>query len=95
MDDLSDAKDDLTKGRETLVMSGFYKQYGTSAVITQEMVDNYLSQKKMYIAYKTMRLLLDKAVSIFESYNDEIFLIFTQFFRLKFHKQFEIIHNSD
>jgi hypothetical protein len=90
LDDLSDAKEDLISGRETLVTEGFFKKNGTKIKITQNLIDDFLNQDRMLRIYKTSRLLLEDANKIFEDHNDEIFLLFTEFFTLNFHKQFDI-----
>lgn len=93
-DDLTDAKDDLSTGRETLVMAGFYRQLGTDSKITNTHVDKFLTQDRMLKVYKNMRLLLEDAITTFNHYDDEIFLLFTEFFMLNFHKQFNITEGS-
>ena len=74
-DDFSDTVEDLAKGFETLVMSGFYKKFGTDIEITEELVKSFLNDENILRFYNTNQSLYDKARNIFTKYEDDILLL--------------------
>jgi len=90
MDDLMDAKEDLSAGIETLVMSGFYEAYGKDTVITQEMIEAFLTQDKLLLLYNTVHHCFEKGRVKFTKYQDEILLLFLEVQNLKFNNHIEL-----
>lgn len=75
VDDLLDAKEDLSNGYETLVMQGYYSQFGLKEEISDENINKILNEERLKLIYKTVHELFDKARSIFEKHDEYIFLL--------------------
>ncbi|OGU73745.1 MAG: hypothetical protein A2V93_04660 [Ignavibacteria bacterium RBG_16_34_14] len=90
MDDISDAKEDLINGIESLVMSGFYKKYGKSTKLTDELINQFLNQERMTLFYNTTQNLFDIARKNFIQNNDEIFLLCLEIYNYRFNRRIEL-----
>lgn len=75
LDDFTDVEEDLTNGIETLVMSGFYKNFGTDIQITRELVQKFLNEERVSRFYNITQSLFDKARNIFTENEDDIMLL--------------------
>ncbi len=90
-DDLGDAASDLSVGRETLVMSGFYKKYGTDNSWSEKNINQFLDQEQLKIIYINIQKLFDSATKKFTKHEDIIFLFSVEVIRFVFLKRFEIV----
>ena len=84
IDDLADAKQDLSNGYETLVMSGYYKTFGINSEITDERINQTLSQERLKMIYITGQNLLDKARKLFEKNDEFVIQLNVELFNLNF-----------
>ena len=75
LDDFTDIEEDLTNGIETIVMSGFYKKFGTDIKITQEMIKDFLKEERTLRFYNATQSLFDKSRKIFTENEDDIMLL--------------------
>lgn len=91
VDDLGDAENDLSTGRETLVMTGFYKQYGIGNSWTKENIEDFLTQDRLLNIYNNIVSLFDKAIKLASYHNDIIFMVFIELVRPMFLKKFEFV----
>ena len=94
MDDLADAKDDLENGIETLVMKGFYSQFGGSNKINQKIVTEYLTDERVGKIYSKGNELFDLSSNLFEKHNDEILILYNEIQRYRFNEIFEFVENN-
>lgn len=74
-DDIVDAKEDLSNGFETLVMSGFYKMYGSSDKIHDDRIAEFLSAERIKKFYETNIHLFNMTRKIFADNNEYILLL--------------------
>lgn len=91
LDDVGDAASDLSVGRETLVMSGFYKKFGTDNSWTEKNIEQFLDQEQLKKIYINIQKLFDNATKQFTKHEDIIFLFFVEVIRYVFLKKFEIV----
>lgn len=91
MDDIADAKEDLSNGTESLALSGFYKKYGKD--IIDENISEFLTQERIMKFYNTTQNMFDYSRKIFTSYNDDIFLLCLEIYNYRFNKLFELTTN--
>ena len=84
IDDLADARQDLSNGYETLVMSGYYKTFGINSEITDERINQTLSQERLKMIYITGQNLLDKARKLFEKNDEFVIQLNVELFNLNF-----------
>ncbi|OGU53836.1 MAG: hypothetical protein A2006_03785 [Ignavibacteria bacterium GWC2_35_8] len=75
VDDLLDAKEDLSNGYETLVMTGYYEIYGFQDEITDEKITAILDQERLKTIYTIVHELFDKARALFEKHDEYIILL--------------------
>ncbi len=75
LDDFTDIKEDLANGIETIVMSGFFKKFGTDIKITQELIKSFLKEERTLRFYNTTQSLFDQARKIFIENEDDIMLL--------------------
>ncbi|NWF89546.1 MAG: hypothetical protein HXY50_08805 [Ignavibacteriaceae bacterium] len=61
IDDLADAKDDLTNGYETLVTDGYFSTFGYQSEVTDEKLNKILDQHRLKKIYKTGQELFSNA----------------------------------
>lgn len=90
VDDISDAKYDLSNGYETLVMKGFYEHFGSQAEITDEKMNSFLSQERLKHIYTEGLKLYEKARRILERYDEYIIQFQLELHNLNFLTLFEI-----
>lgn len=91
IDDLADAKVDLSNGYETLVMKNFYTTFGLTSEITDDKINFILNQERLKLIYKTGQELFDKARKLLENHDEYIIQLslemwnfnFTTIFKLK------------
>jgi hypothetical protein len=91
LDDVGDAASDLSVGRETLVMSGFYKKFGIDNSWTEKNIEQFLDQEQLKKIYINIQKLFDNATKQFTKHEDIIFLFFVEVIRYVFLKKFEIV----
>lgn len=94
LDDIGDAESDLSVGRETLVMSGFYEKFGIKNSWSKENINQFLDQEKVKFIYFNINKLFEKATKQFLKQDDIIFLFFVEVIRFVFLKKFEIFSNE-
>ncbi len=75
LDDFTDIKEDLANGIETIVMSGFFKKFGTDIKITQDLIKSFLKEERTLRFYNTTQSLFDQARKIFVENEDDIMLL--------------------
>jgi hypothetical protein len=90
VDDLSDAKYDLSNGYETLVMKGFYEHFGSQTEITDEKINLFLSQERLKHIYAEGLKLYEKSRKILEKHNEYIIQFQVELHNLNFLNLFEI-----
>jgi tetratricopeptide (TPR) repeat protein len=90
IDDLADAKQDLANGYETLVMKGYFERFGISSVVTDEKVNEILTQDRLKLIYQTGQELFDKARWATEKHDDYILQLLIEIQNLNFTTLFEI-----
>jgi hypothetical protein len=91
-DDLSDTKEDLENGFETIIMSGFYKKYGMSKGITKGNIEKFLTKKRLAEIHDSVQNLFEKSRELFTKNNDEILLLFLELQNHTFNKDMEYIY---
>jgi hypothetical protein len=74
-DDIVDAKEDLTNGFETLVMSGFYKTHGLTDNINDEKIAEFLTSERVKKFYETNIHLFNITRKIFTENNEYTLLL--------------------
>jgi hypothetical protein len=92
MDDVSDAKDDLQNGVESLSLSGFFKKYGPEVMITEKLIEDYITPERTMLIFKTTEKLFDIARECFTENNDLIFALSIESYNQRFHKGIVIIN---
>lgn len=90
IDDLADAKQDLANGYETLVMSGYYNQFGLENEVTDEKINKILSQERLKLVYKTGQELFDNSRKIFKKYDEFILQFNTEWWNFNFTTLFRL-----
>ena len=89
-DDITDAKEDLQNGFETLVMSGYYSKYGTKSAITEKSISDHLSPERMKLYYETNVNCFNISREIFKKYNEDLFLLYLEIQYYQFNNSFEL-----
>ena len=89
IDDIADTNIDLANGFETLVMKGFYSQYGIQLKNIDNHIDEFLTEERLETIYTNTHALFDKANQLFEKHNDEIFIMFNENKRYQFNCLFK------
>lgn len=84
IDDLADAKEDLSNGIETLVMKDFYKTFGVKTDISDEKINFILNQERLKLIYKTGQELFDKARIMLEKHDEYIILLSAEMWNFNF-----------
>lgn len=84
MDDFVDAEEDLNSGIESLIMSGYFKKYGTDNKAALDKVENFLTEKKIQFFYNKVQSLFDQARILFTDNDDDILLLYTEILNMKF-----------
>ena len=90
IDDLADAKQDLSNGYETLVMKGYYKTFGTESEITDEKINHILTQDRLKLIYRTGQNLFDKARILFEKHDEFVIQLSAELWNFNFTTLFQI-----
>ncbi len=75
IDDLVDAKEDLSNGYETLVMSGYYKKFGFEEAVNKEKISAILDQNRLKKIYSSVEQLLNKSRVLLEKHDEYIILL--------------------
>lgn len=84
LDDFTDIQEDLVNGIETLVMSGFFKKFGSDVEVTKKIIKIFLSEERILRFYNTSQSLFDKAREIFTELEDDILLLSLEVHNYKF-----------
>ncbi len=90
IDDLADAKQDLENGYETLVMQNYYNTFNFSADVSEEKINQILSQERLKLVYKTGQELFNKARKLIEKHDEPILQLLVEIQNLNFTTLFEI-----
>jgi len=90
IDDIADAKQDLVNGYETLVMKGYFKTFSISTEVTDEKINEVLTQERLKLIYRTGQELFDKARRLIEKHDDYILQLLIEVQNLNFTTLFEI-----
>jgi hypothetical protein len=90
IDDLADAKQDLSNGYETLVMSGYYKTFGTESEVTDEKINYILTQERLKLIYRTGQDLFDKSRTLFEKHDEFVIQLNAEMWNFNFTTLFKI-----
>jgi len=90
IDDLADAKQDLSNGYETLVMKDYYKTFGTESEITDERINNILTQDRLKLIYRTGQDLFDKSRKLFEKHDEFVIQLSAELWNFNFTTLFQI-----
>jgi hypothetical protein len=77
-DDIADMHEDLNSGIETLVLSGFYRKYGTPSLIDDNMISSILTEKRTMLIYNTIQNLSEETRMILTKYEDDILLLYLE-----------------
>lgn len=86
MDDVSDAKDDLQNGIESLSLSGFFKKYGPGVNISEKLIEDFITPERTMLIFKTTEKLFDIARDCFSENNDLIFALSIESYNQRFYK---------
>jgi len=89
IDDLSDGAADLANGIETLAMSDFYEKHGTNSVITNELMQKFLTKDRLLKIYDTAQQMFGSAREIFTKYDDDMLLLFVEIQNFKLNVLYE------
>ena len=89
-DDIVDAKEDLSNGFETLVMTDFYKTYGVDKEVTDEDINVFLNFERMKKFFETNVQLFEKSRIIFTNNNEYILLLLLELKYFQFIDSFQI-----
>ena len=89
-DDIVDAREDLTNGFETLVMTDFYKTYGVGKEFTDREISNFLNFDRMKKFFETNDSLLQQSRNIFTNHNEYILLLLLELNYFRFIDSFQI-----
>jgi len=90
IDDLADAKQDLSNGYETLVMKDFYKTFSTKAEITDENINHILTQDRLKLIYKTGQELFERSRRLFEKHDEYVIQLSAEIWNFNFTTLFKI-----
>ena len=90
IDDLADAKDDLKNGFETLVVKGYFEKFGNSIEVTEEKIDQILSQERLKLIYKTGQELFGEARKLVLEHDEDILQLMIEIQNLNFSTLFEV-----
>lgn len=90
VDDLADAKQDLSNGYETLVMKDYYQTFGVNDEITDERVNYILNQDRLKLIYKTGQELFNQSRKLFEKHDEFVIQLSTELWHFNFTTLFEI-----
>lgn len=90
IDDLADAKLDLSNGYETLVMSGYYETFGYDSEVTDDKINKILTQERLKEIYKTGQQLFEKARKLFEKYDEFVLQLSAEMWNFNFTTLFKI-----
>lgn len=90
VDDLMDAKIDLSNGYETLVMAGYYTRFGLDKEITDDNINIILDQQRLKKIYSKVMELFSEARTIFEKYDEYIILLSHEMQLFNINKIFEV-----
>ena len=90
IDDLADAKHDLTNGYETLVVKGYFEKFGNSSEVTEEKINQIVSQERLKLIYKTGQKLFGQARKFVSKYDEYILQFLIEIQNMNFTTLFEI-----
>jgi hypothetical protein len=90
VDDISDADSDLSIGRETLVLKGFYKRFGINNSWNKENISAFFNQEQLVYIYKSLLKLFDEALLLAGKYDDLVIQLFIELGKNVFLKNFEV-----
>lgn len=90
IDDLADAKVDLSNGYETLVMKNFYRTFGLTSEITDDKINFILNQERLKLIYKTGQELFDKARKLLEKHDEYIIQLSLEMWNFNFTTIFRV-----
>jgi hypothetical protein len=90
IDDLADAKDDLINGYETLVVKGYFETFGNSSEVTEEKINQILSQERLKLIYRTGQNLFNEARKLISKYDEYLLQLIIEIQNLNFITLFEI-----
>jgi hypothetical protein len=90
IDDLADAKQDLSNGYETLVMKGYYNKYGISAEVDEEKINKILDQDRLKLIYRTGQNLFEKARNLIEKHDEYLLQLLVEIQNLNFTTLFKV-----
>lgn len=90
IDDLADAKQDLSNGYETLVMKDYYKTFGTESEITDKKISRILDQDRLRLIYKTGQDLFDKSRILFKKHDEFVIQLNAELWNFNFTTLFQI-----
>lgn len=90
IDDLADAKVDLSNGYETLVVKNFYRTFGFTNEITDDKLNFILNQERLKLIYKTAQELFDKARKLLENHNEYIIQLSLEMWNFNFTTIFKL-----
>jgi len=90
IDDLADAKQDLSNGYETLVMSGYYKTFGINSDVTEDRINQILTQERLKLIYKTGQELFSNSRKLFEKHDEFVFQFNAEMWNFNFTTLFKI-----
>jgi hypothetical protein len=90
IDDLADAKEDLINGYETLVVKGYFETFGNSSEVTEEKINQILSQERLKLIYRTGQKLFNEARILISKYDEYLLQLILEIQNLNFTTLFEI-----
>jgi hypothetical protein len=90
IDDLADAKQDLSNGYETLVMSGYYNTFGINSDVTEDSINQILTQERLKLIYKTGQELFEKSRKLFEQHDEFVIQLNAEMWNFNFTTLFKI-----
>lgn len=90
VDDLADAKQDLSNGYETLVMKDYYQTFGVDDEITDERINHILNQDRLKLIYETGQELFNQSRKLFEKHDEFVIQLSTELWHFNFTTLFEI-----
>lgn len=89
IDDLADAKDDLMNGYETLVVKGYFEKFGNSSKVTEEKINQIVSQERLKLIYRTGQKLFAEARKFVSKHDEYIIQLLIEFQNMNFTTLFE------
>lgn len=90
VDDLADAKQDLSNGYETLVMKDYYRTFGIDSEITDDKINQILTQERLKLIYKTGQELFDRSRKLFEKHGEFVIQLSTEMWNFNFTTLFQV-----